>query len=80
MRVIVKKWGNSASVRIPAGIMEAARLSLDDPVDIREESGRIVIEPIRTNECDLAQLLAGITPENLHTEVDFGAPAGKEIL
>ncbi len=80
MRVIVKKWGNSASVRIPAGIMEAARLGLDDPVDIREEEGRIVIEPIRTHKYDLAQLLAGITPENLHTEIDFGAPAGKEIL
>lgn len=80
MRVIVKKWGNSASVRIPAGIMEAARLRLNDPIDIREEGGRIVIEPIRTNECDLAQLLAGITPENLHTEVDFGVPEGKELL
>jgi len=80
MRVIVKKWGNSASVRIPAGIMEAARLSLDEAVDVREEGGRIVIEPIRPSEYDLAQLLAGITPENLHGEVDFGAPAGKEIL
>ncbi len=80
MRAIVKKWGNSASVRIPTGIMEAARLGLDDPVDIREEDGRIIIEPVRTTECDLAQLLAGITPENLHKEVDFGAPAGKELL
>jgi len=80
MRVIVKKWGNSASVRIPAGIMEAARLNLNDPIDIREEGGLIVIEPIRTSESDLAQLLAGIKPENLHAEVDFGAPAGKELL
>jgi antitoxin MazE len=80
VRVIVKKWGNSASVRIPAGIMEAARLRLNDPIDIREEGGRIVIEPIRTNECDLAQLLAGITPENMHAEVDFGVPEGKELL
>ena len=80
MRVIVKKWGNSASVRIPAGIMEAAHLRLDEAVDVREEGGRIVIEPIRPSEYDLAQLLAGITPENLHGEVDFGAPAGKEIL
>ncbi|MDP2784361.1 MAG: AbrB/MazE/SpoVT family DNA-binding domain-containing protein [Sulfurimicrobium sp.] len=80
MRVTVKKWGNSASVRIPVGIMEAAHLALDDPIEIREEGGRIVIEPIRTNECDLGQLLAGITPENLHTEVDFGALAGKELL
>jgi antitoxin MazE len=78
MRVIVKKWGNSASVRIPAGIMEAARLGLDAPVDVREEGGRIVIEPIREN--NLARLLAAITPENLHTEADFGAPVGKELL
>lgn len=80
MRTIVKKWGNSASVRISAGIMEAACLGLNDPVDIREEGGRIVIEPIRTNEYALAQLLAGITPENLHTEVGFGASVGKELL
>jgi antitoxin MazE len=79
MRVIVKKWGNSASVRIPAGIMEAARLSLDTPVDVREERGRIIIEPIRS-EYDLAVMLAGITPENLHGEMDFGTPAGKELL
>jgi len=80
MRVVVKKWGNSASVRIPSGIMQAARLHLDEAVDIREEDGRIVIEPIHTPEHVLAQLLAGITLENLHGEVDMGAPTGKEIL
>lgn len=80
MRVTVKKWGNSASVRIPSAVMTAARLSLDETVDVREEGGRIVIEPIRPREYDLAQLLAGITPENLHAEVDFGAPVGKEAL
>jgi len=80
MRVVVKKWGNSASVRIPSGIMEAARLSLDQPVDVREEGGRIVIEPIRPGEYDLDRLLSGITRENLHTEVDFGRPVGKELL
>lgn len=80
MRVTVKKWGNSASIRIPAGIMEATRLHLDDQVDVREEGGRIVIDPIRTNEYDLAQMLAGITPDNLHGEADFGTPVGQELL
>jgi antitoxin MazE len=80
MRVVVKKWGNSASVRIPAGVMQAARLSLDDTVEVREEAGRIVIEPIRAQKYDLAQLLAKITPRNLHRESDFGAPVGKELL
>ena len=80
MRVVVKKWGNSASVRIPAAIMEAAHLSLDDTVDVREESGRIVIEPVHGKDYDLAQLLDGITPENLHAEVSFGPAVGKEAF
>ena len=78
MRAVVKKWGNSASVRIPAAVMQAANLDLDDPVDVREESGRIIIEPARRKEYDLEQLLAGITRENLHGEVDFSGPVGKE--
>lgn len=80
MQVLVKKWGNSASVRIPAAVMEAAKLSLDQPVDIREESGRIIIQPIRSPEFALSDLLAGITHENLHEEIDFGPPVGKERL
>lgn len=80
MRAVVKKWGNSASVRIPAGIMQAAQLNLDAPVDVREEGGRIVIERISTREFDIDKLLAGITPQNLHTEIDFGTPRGKELL
>ncbi len=78
MRTVVKKWGNSASVRIPAAVMQAARLELDEPVDVREESGRIVIEPMRRKEYDLAGLLKGITRRNVHPEIDFGKPVGEE--
>jgi antitoxin MazE len=80
MRTVVKKWGNSASVRIPAAVMQAAHLDLDETVDVREESGRIVIEPLQRKEYDLAELLEGITRENLHDEADFGRPVGKEAL
>ncbi|KQR74048.1 PbsX family transcriptional regulator [Burkholderia sp. Leaf177] len=80
MRVTVKKWGNSAAVRIPASIMEAISLNLDEQVDVREEGGHIVIEPVRTRQYSLDQLLAAITPDNLHDEADFGAPVGKELL
>jgi antitoxin MazE len=78
MRAVVKKWGNSASVRIPTAVMQAAHLDLDEPVDVREESGRIVIEPVRRKEYDLAELVNGITRGNLHEEADFGKPVGKE--
>jgi antitoxin MazE len=78
MRTAVKKWGNSASVRIPAAVMQAAHLDVDEPVDVREESGRIVIEPIRRKEYDLTELVKGITSRNLHDEIDFSGPVGKE--
>ncbi|MCX7561261.1 AbrB/MazE/SpoVT family DNA-binding domain-containing protein [Sulfitobacter sp. F26204] len=80
MRVIVKKWGNSASVRIPAAVMQAAKLSLDTPVDIREENGRIIIEPDQSPEFFLDDLLESITRENCHDAIETGGPLGQEAL
>jgi antitoxin MazE len=80
MRAIVKKWGNSAAIRIPSGILQAARLCLDDAVEIREQGGHIVIRPVRDRKPVLARLLAGITAATLHEAVDLGGPRGKELL
>ena len=79
MRLQVKKWGNSAAVRIPASIMAAARLEIDQTVDIREDDGRIVIEPVRTPVYTLEELLEGMDPDTLPELIDFGPPVGKEI-
>ena len=59
-------------------MMQAVRLDLDDVVEVREEKGRIVIEPVRQKTYVLGELLKGITPTNLHQPVDFGHPEGKE--
>lgn len=80
MRVSVRKWGNSASVRIPAAIMEAANLRLDALVDVIEVDGRIIIEPVIDAEYDLDAMVAAITPDNLHEELRFGPALGKEAL
>lgn len=79
MRVTVKKWGNSASVRIPASVMAAAGIRIDQVVDVAEEDGRIVLHPVRAPSYTLDDLLDGMTPETFHEEVDFGPPMGKEI-
>jgi len=79
VRARVKKWGNSAAVRIPSSVLRASRLDLDEMVDVREEAGRIVIEPVRQKVYDLRELLKGITPKNQHESVDFGVPLGKEV-
>ncbi len=79
MQGVVKKWGNSAAVRIPAAVLEAAHLGVDEKVDVREEGGRIIIEPLRQVRYDIDLLIAGITDENRHEPVDSGPPAGREV-
>lgn len=79
MKAAVRKWGNSAALRIPASLMRAVHLDVDEEVEVREESGRIVIEPVRQKSYHLAQLLRGITTKNRHDATDFGPAVGKEI-
>ena len=77
--MLVKKWGNSAAVRIPASIMAAASLDLDQVVDVREEGGRVVIEPVKAEPYDLNALLDRMRPETFPEDIDFGPRRGREI-
>jgi antitoxin MazE len=60
--------------------MSAARLELEQRVQVTVEEGRVIIEPLGRIEYSLEQLVAGITRKNSHPEVGFGAPVGKEAL
>jgi antitoxin MazE len=75
----VRKWGNSAAVRIPAATLAAAGLKPGDSVEVREENGAIVIEKADSQNVTLEWLLEGLTPDQLHAEVDFGPPVGREF-
>lgn len=79
MRVQIKKWGNSASVRIPASVMAAAAVQLDQSVEVREEGGKIIIEPITAPSYDLDDLLNQMSPETFPEDADFGGPVGREV-
>ena len=79
MKSTVRKWGNSAAVRIPASVMQATQLHLDQVVDVRQDGGRIMIEPVRKRTYHLDDLLKGITAKNRHEAVDYGPPQGKEV-
>lgn len=78
MKATVKKWGNSAAVRIPASVMAALHLDLDEVVEVGEEKGRIVIEPVRQKAYILDDLLKGITAKNVHEAIESGPSRGKE--
>lgn len=55
-------------------------LGLDDPVDIRVDGSRIMIEPAARPAPCLEDLLNAVTAENLHDEVEFGDRVGREAL
>ncbi len=73
----VKKWGNSASVRIPSEVLAVSRLKLDDPITISVDHNRIIIEAVR-KKYQLDELLKQMNDENLHQEIDFGGAVGNE--
>ncbi len=75
----VRKWGNSAAVRIPAAVLAEAGIEIDQPVQVREERGRIVIEPVLRKVFSIEDLVKAIRPGNLHAPVETGAPVGREV-
>lgn len=78
METVIKKWGNSAAVRLPSAILGEAHAEIDSHFKIYVDSARrIILEPIND---ELDYLLSLITPENQQEEVDFGEPVGKELI
>ncbi len=80
MDAVIRKWGNSPALRLGAATMKAASFAVEQRVTVKATRGRIVVEPADKGDLRLEDLVAGITRENSHDEVDFGAPVGKEAL
>jgi antitoxin MazE len=78
MKVQVKKWGNSASVRIPASVHGRRGGQPQSGRRRPRGGGRIIIEPIRQPTYDLDQLLDQMSPDTFHDDVDVGPPVGRE--
>jgi len=75
----VQKWGNSLGVRIPKSVAHEAQVEEGMKVDIREEDNRLVIAPVENPQYSLDALIRRVSPSNLHKEIDFGAPQGREV-
>lgn len=79
MQSEIKKWGNSAVVRLPAPLLKQLNITVGSPITITADNDTIFITPA-SPKFRLADLLAGITSENMHSETDWGQPVGKEGL
>ena len=75
----VQKWGNSLAVRIPKPFANEVGLEQDTPVEVSIADGKIIVMPVHEPSLSLDQLLAQVTEDNLHREVDMGSAVGNEV-
>ena len=78
MKARIQKWGNSLALRIPKSFAAHSHLEQGSLVDLSLDNGRMIVEPLVDLEYSLDELLAKVTRQNLHSEIDFGQPVGRE--
>lgn len=81
MKTKIKKWGNSLAVRLPKAGVDLLKLKEDSFVifDFDYNKNQILIKPEEKKEYKLDELINKITPQNIHDEVEWSGPVGKEI-
>ena len=79
MTTKIQQWGNSLALRIPKAFAVEANLYKGAVVDVSEEGGKIILTPVKKRIFTLKGLLAGVTKENIHSEISTGKRIGKEV-
>ena len=76
----VQKWGNSQGLRIAKHLLEEARISIDDEVDVVVVDGDIIVRPVakQKGRYDLRELVAQMPDDYEPSEEDWGEAIGKE--
>jgi antitoxin MazE len=77
VRTQIGKWGNSLAVRLPGTYAKDLGLSEGMDLEVSVVSGGLLLRPPK-REYSLEDLVAQITPENLHEETDWGPVTGRE--
>ncbi len=78
MKTRVQKWGNSLALRIPKSFANEVGLQKETSVEVSLADGKLIITPVTKPKLTLRQLLAKVTKENLHHEVDTSSAVGNE--
>lgn len=81
MTTKVQKWGNSQGLRIRKDLLERADLAVGDEVEVEVRDGGLMITPVRRirGRHSLAALVKEISSDYRAEELDWGAPAGREV-
>ena len=80
--VIAQKWGNSLGIRIPKEAADRIGIQQGSEIELCV-TGNVTIITLKPKRLQkkstLEELLAQITPENRHKEIDFGIE-GRELI
>ena len=79
MKARVRKRGNDLVLRIPQPLANQIGLEPDSTVELSLRGKVLVIETVTRPGLSLEELLARVTKDNQHTEVDTGSPTGREV-
>jgi antitoxin MazE len=79
METRIKKRGNSLALRIPKALAQEDGLHYELSVELSLVDGKLVITPIEDPKLDLETMLAQITEDNLHSEVNSGPAVAEEV-
>jgi len=76
----IRRWGNSAAVRIPRHILSQAKLEEGTDVEIvLLKEGEITLRAVRKRK-SIQELFAGYDEGFFQTEeIDWGKPQGNEV-
>ena len=75
----VQKWGESLALRIPESLADQLGLEPDSPVVVSRRGTELIVTPLNGERLTLEDLLAEVTEDNLHGEVDTGPAVGREV-
>jgi antitoxin MazE len=76
----MQKWGNSYAVRLPKAVVQETGLKEGEALQVDVVNRHIRLRRPARRDYSLDELVSRINRSNLHEEVDFGAPAGREAF
>ncbi len=74
----VQKWGNSQGLRLAKHILDNARLTVGDDVEVIVGKEQITIKKVAKPKFDLAEMVTRMPANYKVKEESFGRSVGKE--
>ncbi len=78
MTTELQRLGDELIVKLPAQAVRSLDLHEGSRLEVTADRGKLVLTPSDAPPT-LDELIARITPENRHGEIDWGPPVGKEV-